>query len=227
MRDGVVEAIEFTAIYPAGTDPKRTTTYKGEKLPDFGVTGVWPLIRRTNGRGLLGMVDYLSPNPGYGFITMLPYQYAGGITYNAFHNAGVRCQLNWTPFLPARLAQGRERARRQEALPEPLDHQPRPDVARLHAARLRPHERAAHRSCRPSSTCSSSVPTFRNLPQCYDVFDIDGDGTPRGDGRAVLPRLQEQRAHAGRRLRHQQARAVLPLALRRQRRARRRSARRS
>ena len=87
------------SIRPA--PPRATTTYKGEKLPDFGVTGVWPLIRRTNGRGILGMVDYLSPNPGYGFISMLPYQYAGGITYNAFHNAGVRCQLNSTPFLPA------------------------------------------------------------------------------------------------------------------------------
>ena len=50
---------------------------------------------------MLGMVDYLSPNPGYGFIPMLPYQYAGGIAYNAFHNAGVRCQLNSTKFLPA------------------------------------------------------------------------------------------------------------------------------
>ena len=38
----------------------------------------------------------------------------------------------------------------------------------------------------------------------------------RGDGRAVLPRLQEPRAHADRVLRDQPARAVLPLALRRQ-----------
>ena len=100
VRDGAVDAVEFTAIYPAGTI-QSTTTYNGETLPAFGVTGVWPLIPRTNGRGMLGMVDYISPNPGYGFITMLPYQYAGGIEYNAFHNAGVRCQLGATPFLPA------------------------------------------------------------------------------------------------------------------------------
>jgi hypothetical protein len=100
VRDGAVQAVEFTAIYPAGT-VDATTTYRGEKLPDFGVTGVWNLTPRTKGRGLLGMVDYLSPNPGYGFISMLPYQYAGGIAYNAFHNAGVRCQLNSTKFLPA------------------------------------------------------------------------------------------------------------------------------
>src|SRR5690606_23873634 len=71
------------------------------KIPAFGVTGVWHLISRDRGRGLVGMTDYLSPNPGYGFIPMLPYQDAGGIFYNAFHNAGVRSQLNSTPFLPA------------------------------------------------------------------------------------------------------------------------------
>ena len=48
VRDGSVEAIEFTAIYPAGTIDG-TTTYKGETLPAFGVTGVWPLIRRDEG----------------------------------------------------------------------------------------------------------------------------------------------------------------------------------
>ncbi|HUN82283.1 MAG TPA: hypothetical protein VMV81_12335, partial [Phycisphaerae bacterium] len=42
VHDGKVEAAEFTAIYPAGTIDA-TTIYKGERLPDFGVTGVWPL----------------------------------------------------------------------------------------------------------------------------------------------------------------------------------------
>lgn len=59
VNNGFVDAVEFTAIYPAGT-LEGTMTYKGEKLPDFGVTGVWPLIARTQGRGLIGMVDYIS-----------------------------------------------------------------------------------------------------------------------------------------------------------------------
>ena len=58
-----MQAVEFTAIYPAGT-ADATTTYRGEKLPDFGVTGVWHAHPAHDGRGLLGMVDYLSPNPG-------------------------------------------------------------------------------------------------------------------------------------------------------------------
>ena len=171
--DGAVVAREFTTIYPAGT-VEGTTTYKGERLPDFGVTGVWPLIRRTNGRGILGMVDYLSPNPGYGFISMLPYQYAGGITYNAFHNAGVRCQLNSTPFLPSawRKVPGERSGKPYENLwivgRGPTSH----GCTRLPSGHM-----SELRQMVPSeSDTLTQVKTHRNLPGCYDVFDIDGDG---------------------------------------------------
>jgi hypothetical protein len=171
--DGAGRANEFTAIYPAGT-VEGTTTYKGEKLPDFGVTGVWPLIRRTNGRGILGMVDYLSPNPGYGFISMLPYQYAGGIAYNAFHNAGVRCQLNSTPFLPSawRKVAGERSGKPYENLwiisRGPTSHG---------CTRLASGHMSELRQIVPSeSDVLTHVKTYRNLPACYDVFDVDGDG---------------------------------------------------
>lgn len=173
VADGAVVANEFTTIYPAGT-VEGTTTYKGERLPDFGVTGVWPLIRRTNGRGILGMVDYLSPNPGYGFIAMLPYQYAGGITYNAFHNAGVRCQLNATPFLPSawRKVAGERSGKPYENLwiisRGPTSHG---------CTRLASGHMSELRQLVPSeSDTLTQVKTHRNLPGCYDVFDIDGDG---------------------------------------------------
>jgi hypothetical protein len=171
--DGAVVASEFTTIYPAGT-VDGTTTYKGERLPEFGVTGVWPLIRRTNGRGILGMVDYLSPNPGYGFISMLPYQYAGGIAYNAFHNAGVRCQLNNTPFLPSawRKVAGERSGKPYENLwiisRGPTSHG---------CTRLASGHMSELRQIVPSeSDTLTQVKTYRNLPGCYEVFDIDGDG---------------------------------------------------
>lgn len=173
VEGGAVVAHEFTTIYPAGT-ADATTTYRGEKLPDFGVTGVWPLIRRTNGRGILGMVDYLSPNPGYGFISMLPYQYAGGITYNAFHNAGVRCQLNSTPFLPSawRKVAGERSGKPYENLwivgRGPTSH----GCTRLPSGHM-----SELRQMVPSeSDTLTQVKSYRNLPGCYDVFDIDGDG---------------------------------------------------
>ena len=174
--DAVVEAAEFTAIYPAGTIDG-TTTYKGERLPDFGVTGVWPLIRRAEGRGITGMVDYLSTNPGYGFITMLAYEHAGGIVYNAFHNAGVRCGLGETPFLPS--AWRKVMGERDSKKP----YQNLWIIARGPAShgctRLASGHMTELRQILPSeSSVLERVVTFRNLPQCYDVFDVQGDGAP-------------------------------------------------
>ncbi len=176
-RDGFVEAAELTAIYPAGTIDG-TTTYNGELLPNFGVTGIWPLIRRTEGRGITGMVDYLSPNPGYGFITMLPYQHAGGIEYNAFHNAGVRCGLGETPFLPSawRKVMGeRDTKKAYQNLwiisRGPTSH----GCTRLGSGHM-----TELRQIVPSeSNVLERIATFRSLPQCYDVFDIQGDGSPQ------------------------------------------------
>jgi hypothetical protein len=171
VRDGFVDAVEFTAIYPAGT-LEGTTTYKGEKLPDFGVTGIWPLIARTQGRGLIGMVDYISPNPGYG----LPYQHAGGIAYNAFHNAGVRCELGATPFLPTawrKVVGERDGKKPYQNLwivsRGPTSH----GCTRLGSG----HMSELRNSLPASSAVLEDVSTYRNQPQCYDVFDIDGDGT--------------------------------------------------
>jgi hypothetical protein len=176
VRNGFVDAVEFTAVYPAGT-ADATTTYRGEKLPDFGVTGVWMLTPRTRGRGLIGMVDYLSPNPGYGFISMLPYQYAGGIAYNAFHNAGVRAQLNSTKFLPAQwrnVVSERDGKKPYQNLwltsRAPVSHG---------CTRLASGHMTELRHVVPSdSKVLERVRTYRNLSGCYDVFDVRGDGKP-------------------------------------------------
>jgi len=179
VHDNAVEAVEFTTIYPAGTIDG-TTTYQGERLPDFGVTGIWPLIRRDEGRGQTGMVDYLSPNPGYGYIPMLAYQHASGIVYNAFHNAGVRCQLNSTPFLPAAW---RSVASERDGKPMqnlwivgrgPTSH----GCTRLPSG----HMSELRHLIPTESDAMTKVATFRNLPQCYDVFDLAGDGKPEAMG---------------------------------------------
>ncbi|MFQ5457757.1 MAG: hypothetical protein ACE5FC_04815 [Myxococcota bacterium] len=172
--DGEVRAIEFTAIYPAGT-AQAWTTYKGRKLPDFGVSGVWTLTPRMHGKGIMGMVDYLSTNPGYGFIPLLGYQYAGGIAYNALHNAGVRSQLNSTRFLPSewrKVAGERNPKKNYQNLwigsRGPASH----GCTRLPSGHM-----SELRDALPSTSKDmEGVPNFRNKAQCYDVFDIDGDG---------------------------------------------------
>ncbi len=172
--DDQIEAIEFTAVYPAGT-AKAWTKYKGEKLPEFGVTGVWPLVPREHGKGIMGMVDYLSTNPGYGYIPLLGYQYAGGIAYNALHNAGVRSQLNSTPFLP------------KEWVKVPGEKNPKKNYQNLWigsrgpashgCTRLPSGHMSELRDTLPStSEGMEGIPNFRNRPQCHDLFDIDGDG---------------------------------------------------
>lgn len=172
--DDQVKAVEFTAIYPAGT-AKAWTNYKGQKLPEFGVTGVWPLIPREHGKGVMGMVDYLSTNPGYGFIPLLGYQYAGGIAYNALHNAGVRTQLNSAPFLPdewKKVSGARNPDKDYQNLwigsRGPASH----GCTRLPSGHM-----SELRDALPStSEAMEGVANFRNRPQCYDLFDIDGDG---------------------------------------------------
>ena len=214
-RGGAVEALELTAIYPAGT-VESTVNYKGERLPAFGVTGVWNLIRREKGRGTLGMVDYLSPNPGYGFISMLGYQYAGGIAYNVFHNAGVRCELGSDAVPAGRVAQGSGRARSGQELPEPLDRGARPDVARLHASRLGARERAAPDRTERGREARAG-PHLPEPPAVLRRLRRRRRRQRGSDGRAVLPGLSQHRgAHPQLLLCHEQARALLPLALRRQ-----------
>ncbi|MFN2427443.1 MAG: hypothetical protein ABR587_13465 [Candidatus Binatia bacterium] len=172
--DAVV-AVEFTAIYPAGTADSMTT-YKGHKIPDVGVTGIWPLMKRDNGRGQTGMVDYLSVNPGYGFIPLFAYQYAGGIAYNAFHNAGVRCQLNNTPFLPP---EWRKVVSERDGKPfqnlwivgrGPTSH----GCTRLPSG----HMSELRQISPTSSDTLTRVKNYRNPSQCYDVFDLRGDDKP-------------------------------------------------
>jgi hypothetical protein len=176
VRDGFVDAWEFTAIYPAGTE-QGFVDWQGKKLPDFGLTGVLPLIRRDEGRGAVGMVDYISTNPAYGFISMLCYQHAGGIIYNSIHNTGVRCPLGGTSFLPKawNTAAGiRSPKRNFQNLwiisRGPVSHG---------CTRLASGHMSELRHILPSaSETIERVTYFRNLPFAYDVFDIDGDGTP-------------------------------------------------
>ncbi len=171
-----VEAVEFTAIYPAGTIDA-FTTYKGEKVPEVGVTGVWPLIRREKGRGQLGMVDYLSTNPGYGFIPLFGYQYAGGISYNAFHNAGVRCQLNNTPFLPA---EWRNVKSERDGKPMQNLWAVGRGPSSHGCTRLPSGHMTELRQIAPSENETlTKVRNFRNPVGCYDLFDLDGTGNAK------------------------------------------------
>lgn len=170
--DGI-DAWEITSVYPAGT-VNLWTKFEGRSIPDFGRTGVWPLIRRMKGKGVTGDVDYIATNPAYGFVPNLGYEHAGGIEYNSYHNAACRTPIG-TPFLPAGWRKP----------PAPRD--PKHPMQNLWMASRGPVSHGCTRlgtgnvielrQMLPSrSEEMEQVGTFRNLPQCYDVFDVDGDG---------------------------------------------------
>ena len=172
--DDQIRAIEFTAVYPAGTT-NAWSSYRGFKLPDLGASGVWPLVPRIKGRGITGRVDYLSPNPGYGYIPLLAYEPVEGSAYNALHNTGQRMRLDRTPFLPpewTKIVNERYPNKPYRYLwigsRGPVSHG---------STRLPSGHMTELRDVLPSSSEGlAGVTIFRHLPQCHDVFDVDGDG---------------------------------------------------
>lgn len=178
VKDGRIDVYEYTTIYPAGT-VQQFTAYKGKQIPYFPQTGVWPFIPRKHGKGLLGMVDYISTNPGYGHITMLPYQYGGGIYYNAIHNDGMRVPVDKS-FLPKEWKNVKtERTGKQT---QNLWINSRGPVS--HGCTRIPSELMGElRAMIPSDgETLAKMKHYRNLSHLYDVFDVNGDGTPEAMG---------------------------------------------
>ena len=125
------------------------------------------------------MVDYISSEGYYGLKPMLPYEYAGGITYNAIHNTGIS---NWIAGPPAAARRSGARSPRAAAT---ASHS---GAWRSRAAvRCRTAVRASTTAIWPSSArcCHRRRRTWRassrtaTSPHCYDVFDPKGDGDER------------------------------------------------
>lgn len=177
IANGAIDYWEITAIYAAGTHDA-LTTYAGHQIPEITTQGVWPLIPRQHGRGFLGMVDYISSEGYYGLKPMLPYEYGGGIYYNAIHNTGISNWIAGHPLLPkewSKLTDGSRDGKpyRRVALTSrgPVSH----GCTRLNDGHL-----AEFREMLPStSDAMEGIVTYRNVSQCYDVFDPKGDGDDR------------------------------------------------
>jgi len=174
IKNDALDYYEVTSIYPAGTHDS-TTTHQGKVMPTYTTTGIWRLIPRKHGKGFLGMVDYISSGGYYGLMPMLPYEYGGGITYNAIHNTGISCWISGHHLLPkewARLTQGSRNGKpfMRVALTSrgPVSH----GCTRLNSGHL-----TEFREMLPStSERMEGIVHYRSLSHCYDVFDPKGDG---------------------------------------------------
>jgi len=174
IKDGKLDYYEFTTIYPAGTYDK-TTTHDGQVMPMYTTTGVWWLIPRKHGKGILGMVDYISSAGYYGMMPMLPYEYGGGIAYNAIHNPGISCWIAGHHLLPEgwrKITTGSRNGKpfNRVAITSrgPVSH----GCTRLNSGHL-----TELREMLPStSEGMEGIKHYRSLSHCYDVFDLKGDG---------------------------------------------------
>ena len=174
VKNGMLDYYEFTSIYPAGTYDK-TTTHDGQVMPMYTTTGVWWLIPRKHGKGILGMVDYISSAGYYGMMPMLPYEYGGGNAYNAIHNPGISCWIAGHHLLPESWRKlttdsrnGKPFNRVSITSRGPVSH----GCTRLNAGHL-----TEFREMLPStSEGMEGIIHYRSLSHCYDVFDLKGDG---------------------------------------------------
>ncbi len=174
VENGKIDYWEFSAIYPAGTYDQ-TTTYKGQTIPVITTTGIWYMQPRTQGAGIVGMVDYISPRGYYGVMPWMPYQHAGGNLYNAFHNPGISNWIQGHPLLPKQWSNMTEGSRDGKPFLRssitsrgPVSHG---------CTRLNPGHLSEMREMLPSTSDGmEKIVVYRNLSHCYDVFDIDGDG---------------------------------------------------
>ena len=177
VKNGTLDFWEVTAIYAAGTHDS-TTTHDGHVIPEITTQGVWKLIPRLHGKGFLGMVDYISSEGYYGLKPMLPYEYGGGITYNAIHNTGISNWIAGHPLLPKEWSKVTAGSRdgkpfRRVSLTSrgPVSH----GCTRLNDGHL-----AELREMLPSTSKDmEGIVTYRNVSHCYDVFDPKGDGDDR------------------------------------------------
>lgn len=180
ITDGKIDFYEFTSIFPAGTYDK-TTTYKGRVIPMFTTTGVWTLIPREHGTGDTGMTDYISKAGYYGMMPMLPYQYAGGASYNAFHNPGISNWMAGHPLIPREWSKTTENSRDGKPYLRssitsrgPVSHG---------CTRMNPGHLSEFREMLPSTSDGmKGIRVFMNRSQCYDIYDVDGDGIEEAMG---------------------------------------------
>lgn len=174
IRDGKIDYYEFTAIWAAGTYDK-TTTVDGRTIPMITTPGIWTLIPRKHGRGQVGMVDYISSAGYYGILPMFPYEYGGGIAYNSIHNTGISNWIQGHPLVPKEWRTYDEGSRSGKAYNRvaltsrgPVSH----GCTRLNTGHL-----GELREMLPSTSAQmEGIVNYRNVSQCYDVFDRRGDG---------------------------------------------------
>ena len=163
---------ELTAIYPVGTF-NEYTPWNGRRIPEYPTPGRRALT--THQRSLT--IDHIPIDESYSYSPWLPYMHVGTNMHNSFHTLYWQMEPAQTGFLPATwrsVDRGSRDGRPFRYLwllsRGPMSH----GCTHVNAGHI-----AELRQLLPPETPElAAVDVFYNQSPLYDVFDVDGDGTP-------------------------------------------------
>jgi hypothetical protein len=170
LRGDALAFDEFTAIHPVGTW-NEYAPWNGRRIPSYPTPGRRSLT--THQRSLT--IDHIPTDESYSYSPWLPYMHVGTTMHNSFHTLWWQMEPAHTGFLPATwrsVDRGDGQAYRYLWLLSrgPMSH----GCTHVNAGHI-----AELRQLLPPGTAElASVDVFYNQSPLYDVFDIDGDGTP-------------------------------------------------
>jgi hypothetical protein len=172
VRGAVLAFDEFTAIYPVGTF-NEYTTWNDRRIPEYPTPGLRTLT--THQRTLT--IDHIPTDESYSYSPWIPYIHIGPRMHDAFHTLWWEMEPARTSFLPAAWRTVDRGSRDGNSFRYlwllsrgPMSHGCT-HVNTGHIAELR-------QLLPPETTELAAVDVYYNQSPLYDVFDIDGDGTP-------------------------------------------------
>lgn len=186
-----LEFVEFTAIYPVGSF-NEFTEYRGRKIPMYPTPGRRALTTHQRTK----TVDHIPDKAVYGYFPWIPYMHVGDRLHNSFHTLWWKMEPPKTSFLPPDwhdIGRGRRGGGDYRYLwllsRGPMSH----GCTHVNAGHI-----SELRQTMPSETKQLyEIDTFLNKSHLYDVFDIDGDGTPEvmGVRYFIAFSLKNKKAH--------------------------------
>jgi hypothetical protein len=170
MDDDEQDFVEFTAIYPVGT-LNDTVAVGGKRIPLYPITGRRALVVHQRTR----LVDHIPIEASYSYSPWIPYIHIGTRMHDALHTLFWKMKPAETSFLPAAWRAAKDpQGKTYEYLwllsRGPMSHGCT-HVNMGHQAELRQMLPAEEDTL-------DEVDIFLDRSENYDVFDIDGDGTP-------------------------------------------------
>jgi hypothetical protein len=170
---GDQDFFEFTALYPVGTlnDTVPVKDKAGKRIPLYPTTGRRALVVHQRTR----VVDHIPNDLSYSYSPWLPYIHIGTRMHDALHTLFWKMKPAETSFLPA--------AWRDQKDPEGKTYEYLWLLSRGPMSHGCTHVNVGHqaelRQMLPAEEEKlGEVDLFLDRSEDYDVFDIDGNGTP-------------------------------------------------